>query len=183
MSAHAPESKGPYGLIAEFDDPDAILAAARKAREAGYVNFEAYSPFPVHGLADAVAPEDHRVKWIIFGGGALGAISGYGLQFWVSAVAYPHNAGGKPLHSWPAFIPVTFECMVLFASFAAVLGMLALNGLPRPHHPVFEGKNFDRASRDKFFLCIESEDPNYDPSETRKFLQSLGAAEVSEVPQ
>jgi hypothetical protein len=175
-------ARGPYGLIAEFDTPDAILAAAKAVRAAGYKRFEAYTPFPVHGLADAVAPEDHRLKWLIFLGGAAGAAIGYGLQYWVSVIAYPHNVGGKPKHAWPAFIPVTFECMVLLASFAAVIGMLALNGLPRPHHPVFEAKNFDRASRDKFFLCVESDDALFDPRETRRLLESLHAAEVTEVP-
>jgi hypothetical protein len=181
MSAPSAGAKGPYGLIAEFVEPEAVLAAASRAREAGYRRIEAYSPFPVHGLADAIGPEDHRVKWIIFFGGVLGACSGYALQYWVSAIAYPHNVGGKPLHSWPAFIPITFECMVLFASFAAVLGMLALNGLPRPYHSVFNAKNFDRASRDRFFLCIEADDPLYDPDETRRFLMGLRPVEVSEV--
>lgn len=184
MSHHA-EVATPktYGLLAEFETPEQILEAAKKARGEGYRDFEAYSPFPVHGLADAVDREDHRVKWIIFLSGVVGALSGYGLQYWVSVIAYPHNVGGKPLHSWPAFIPVTFECMVLFASFGAVIGMLGLNGLPRPHHPIFNGKHFDRASRDRFFLCIESTDSKYDPKATRAFLEGLGAAEVSEVSE
>lgn len=179
---HVEEPKNPiHGMIAEFDGPDEILEAATKTREAGYTKIEAYTPFPVHGLADVIDKEDHRIKWLIFLGGAAGAASGYGLQYWVSVFAYPHNVGGKPLQSWPAFIPVTFECMVLFASFAAVIGMLGLNGLPRPHHPIFNAKNFEFASRSKFFLCVEVEDEKYDAAETKKFLQSLGATEVSEV--
>lgn len=177
------EPKGPqlYGVVAEFDDPDAILEAAKRTREAGYQRFEAYTPFPVHGLADAVDEEDHRIKWLIFMGGVAGAFTGFFFQWWVSAVAYPHNVGGKPLFSWPAFIPITFECMVLFAAGAAVLGTLGLNGLPRPHHPIFDAKNFERASQDRFFLCVESDDPAFDKKEVTKFLSGLGALEVSEV--
>lgn len=177
------EPKGPqvYGVVAEFDDPDAILSAAKRTREEGYEKFEAYTPFPVHGLADAVDKEDHRLKWMIFFGGLAGACTGFGFQTWVSMVAYPHNVGGKPLFSWPAFIPVTFECMVLFAAGTAVFGMLGLNGLPRPHHPIFEAKNFKRCSQDRFFLCVEAEDPKFNAAEVSKFLKGLGALEVSEV--
>lgn len=181
MSHEAPKGPQLYGIVAEFEDPDAILSAAKRTREAGYERIEAYSPFPVHGLSHIVGGEDHRIKWIIFFGGVIGAIVGFGLQSWVSMVAYPHNVGGKPLFSWPAFIPITFECMVLFASGAAVIGMLGLNGLPRPHHPMFDAKNFERCSRDRFFLCIEADDPSFDSKEVSKFLGSLGALEVSEV--
>lgn len=179
---HVETPKNPiHGMVAEFDGPEEILEAAQKARDAGYTKMEAYTPFPVHGLIDIVDKEDHRIKWMIFFGGAFGAAAGYGLQWWTSAVAYPHNVGGKPLQSWPAFIPVTFECMVLFASLTAVVGMLGLNGLPRPHHPIFNAKNFEFASRTKFFLCIEVEDEKYDASETKTFLESLKPVQVSEV--
>ncbi|MBX3118102.1 MAG: DUF3341 domain-containing protein [Fimbriimonadaceae bacterium] len=179
---HVEAPKNPvHGMIAEFDGPDEILEAAVKTKEAGFKKIEAYTPFPVHGLADVIDKEDHRVKWIIFLGGAMGVAAGYGLQYWVSVYAYAHNVGGKPLQSWPAFIPITFECMVLFASFAAVIGMLGLNGLPRPHHPIFNAKNFEFASRSKFFLCVEVEDEKYDRDETEAFLKGLGAKEVSEV--
>ncbi len=181
MTHEAPKN-GVFGIVAEFTTPEEVLSAARRTKEAGYEKVEAYTPFPVHGLADALGPEDHRVKWIIFWGGVAGAIGGFYMQWWVSAVAYPHNVGGKPLFSWPAFVPITFECMVLIASFAAVIGMLALSGLPRPHHPIFDAKNFDRASRDRFFLCIEADDPAFDPEEVTRFLRSLGAQDVSEVP-
>jgi hypothetical protein len=181
MSVHEPVHHGPYGLIAEFSTPEQILDAARKTRAAGYRRFEAYTPFPIHGLPELVAKEDHRLKWLIFFGGVSGVAAGYGLQYWVSVIAYPHNVGGKPLHSWPAFIPVTFECMVLFASFAALLGMLGLNSLPKPYHSIFNARNFERASRDKFFLCIESDDAQFDENETRRFLERLNPDEVSEV--
>ncbi len=180
---HVETPKNPiHGMIAEFNGPEEILEAAQKAKDAGYTKMEAYTPFPVHGLVDIVAEEDHRIKWLIFLGGIAGVVSGYGLQYWVSVYAYAHNVGGKPLQSWPAFIPVTFECMILFSSFAAVVGMLGLNGLPRPHHPIFNAKNFEYASRSKFFLCIEVEDEKYDKAGTEKFLKGLGAVEVSEVP-
>lgn len=181
--SHEPEQpKGPYGIIAEFLSPDALLRATERTRDAGYKKFEAYTPFPIHGLTDAMGYQDVRVKWIIFFGGIVGVIAGYGLQYWVSVYAYAHNVGGKPLHSWPAFIPVTFECMILFAAFGAVFGMLALNGLPRPHHPIFNAKRFHLASQDSFFLCIEADDPSFDVEEVSRFLRGLGAHEVSEVP-
>ncbi len=170
-----------YGVLGEFHDEHHLLEAAKKVREAGFTKVDAYTPLPVHGLADVLGPEDHRIKWLIFLSGAAGVAVGLGLQYWVSVVAYPHNVGGKPLWSWPAFVPVTFECMVLFASFGAVLGMLGLNGLPKPYHPVFNTPNFDRASRDLFFLAIEAEDPKYDSAEARRILESAGASNVSEV--
>jgi hypothetical protein len=176
-------ARGPYGLIAEFDTPDAILAAAKAVRAAGYKRFEAYTPFPVHGLADAVAPEDHRLKWLIFLGGAAGAAIGYGLQYWVSVIAYPHNVGGKPKHAWPAFFPVTFECMVLLASFAALLGMLGFNKLPRYHNPLFKHSTIHRVTDDRFFLSIEATDPKFDQHKTVDFLKSIGGAHVELVEE
>lgn len=170
-----------YGLVAEFETHEELLHAARRARSAGYRRMDAFSPFPVHGLVEALGFQDNRVPWIIFWSGVAGGIGGFLLQCWVSMVAYPHNVGGRPLLSWPQFVPVTFECTVLLAAFGAVIGMLALNGLPKPYHPIFNAPNFDRASQDSFFLCIEAADPQFDRVETARFLDSLRPKAVSEV--
>jgi hypothetical protein len=171
----------PYGLIASFENPEDLVHAAERTREAGYKRFEGYSPFPVHGLAEAIGFKDNRVQWVIFGSGVVGALTGFGLQYYAAVIAYPLNVGGRPLFSWPHFIPVTFECTILFAAFGAILSMFGLNGLPRPHHPVFNAPGFERASQDGFFLCIEADDEGYEPDETKRFLQSLGAVSVEEV--
>lgn len=171
--------RGTYGLLAEFADVDALLRAAESARAAGYRRLDAYTPFPVEGLSEALGMRHTRLPWIVLGGGVVGALAGYGLQYWVSAIEYPLNVGGRPLHSWPAFIPVTFELTILVAALAAVLGMLALNGLPMPHHPLFGVEAFSLASRDRFFLCIEARDPRFDAERTRSFLESLSPAGVS----
>ncbi|HXG25054.1 MAG TPA: DUF3341 domain-containing protein [Chthonomonadales bacterium] len=170
-----------YGLIAEFSDGDQLLRAAHRARQEGYRCMDAYTPLPVHGLAEAIGFNDARVPWTIFICGVLGALIGYGLQYYTSVIDYPMNVGGRPHYSWPAWVPVTFECAVLLAAFGAVFGMLAFNGLPRPHHPIFNARHFERASEDRFFLCIEADDPQFDPVETRRFLESLGPDSVSEV--
>lgn len=172
---------GIFGVAASFDNPEDLLVAAEKAREAGYTKMDAYTPFPVHGLADAIGFRDNRVPWIIFIGGVLGAIGGYGLQYYVSVIDYPMNVGGRELNSWPQFIPVTFECTILFAALGAVFGMLALNGFPKPYDPMFNAPGFERASQDRFFLCIESDDPRFDPNDTMKFMQTLNAEQVTEV--
>ena len=170
-----------YGLMAEFDNPSDLLDAARRAHEEGYRRMDAYSPFPVHGLAEAIGFKRTLVPLLVFLGGAVGGIGGYALQYWISVIDYPINVGGRPLHSWPAFIPVTFELTVLVAALAAVLGMLALNGLPRPHHPVFNVPAFELATRNRFFLCIEAADPSFDGSQTKRFLESLKPQAVYEV--
>ncbi len=176
-----PEEPKIYGIIAEFDDPDALIAAAGRAREDGYRNMDAYTPFPVHGLAEALDFKDNRLPWMIFLAGIAGAFGGFGLQYFVSVIDYPLNVGGRPLNSWPLFIPVTFECTILLAAATAVFGMLFLNGFPRPHHPIFNAPNFERASQDGFFLCIEADDPQFDPRRTRLFLERLDARSVNEV--
>jgi hypothetical protein len=170
-----------HGLMAEFANAEELMAAVKAAYDAGYRRMDAYSPLPIHGLAEALGFRRPKLPLIVFCGGIIGALAGYGLQYWTSAIAYPVNAGGRPLHSWPSFIPVTFETTVLFAALSAVLGMLALNGLPMPYHPVFNVPSFRYASRDRFFLCIEARDPRFDQQETRRFLEGLGPAEVADV--
>ncbi len=171
-----------YGLMAEFETAAQILEATRRAREAGYHEMDAYTPYPVEGLADELDLPRTRVPSVVFIAGLVGAVVGFLMQYWSMAVDYPFNVGGRPPNSWPVWIPVMFEVMVLVASFAALFGMLFLNGLPRPHHPVFNVPNFARASQDRFFLCIEATDPRFDREATRQFLTELHPKEVMEVP-
>jgi hypothetical protein len=171
-----------WGLMAEFDSPTALVAAARRTREAGYKRVEAYSPFPIEELHDALHHHHHdRLPLVVLIGGLVGGAGGFYLQYWVSVISYPINVGGRPLLSWPSFIPVTFEMTILAAAFCAVLGMLGLNGLPMPYHPVFNVERFSGASRNRFFLCIESRDPKFDTEATGEFLESLEPREVSKV--
>lgn len=170
-----------YGLMGEFLTPEQILNAASKAREAGYKYISAYSPFPVEGLAHAIGFPRTGVPLLTLAGGLGGGLTGFGLQYWCSAITYPLNIGGRPLNSWPAFIPVTFELTILGAATFAVIGMLALNKLPQPYHPVFNVERFSHASTDRFFLCIESRDAKFHLVETAKFLQSVQAHHVHEV--
>jgi hypothetical protein len=167
--------------MAEFDDATALVAAAQRAHQEGYRSMDAYSPFPIEELHEALGSHHTRLPLIVLIGGLVGCIGGYGLQYWSSAIAYPLNVGGKPFHSWPAFVPVTFECTILAAALSAVLGMLALNGLPQPYHPVFNVPRFALASRNRFFLCIEAKDPKFDLEGTRRFLETLGPREVTTV--
>ncbi|MGE0405158.1 MAG: DUF3341 domain-containing protein [Candidatus Korobacteraceae bacterium] len=171
-----------YGLLAEFETPTDIVRAAEAAHAQGYRRMDAYSPFPVEGLSEAIGFRKNRVALVCLVGGVLGLATAYGLQYWVNVIAYPLNVAGRPFHSWPSFIVVSFELTVLFAGIAAVVGMLGLNGLPMPYHPLFEVPEFAKASRDRFFLCIEAADPSFDPQRTREFLQGLGSREVLEVP-
>lgn len=172
-----------YGLLAEYKTPGELLMAARAARRAGYSQAEAYSPFPIRGLTHALGQVPTKLPILTLIGGVLGAIGGYALQYWSMVVNYPVNVGGRPMHSWPAFFPVTFETAVLGAALFSVLGMLALNGLPMPYHPVFNVKQFERASRDRFFLCIEAADKQFDRTATRAFLNSTQPIDVYEVPR
>ena len=170
-----------YGLMAEFDDPTSLLTATERAHHEGYRCMDAYSPYPIEELHDALGARHTKLPLIVLIGGLVGCIGGYALQYWSSVIAYPLNIGGKPLHSWPAFIPVTFECTILAAALSCVLGMLALNGLPMPYHPVFNLARFALASRNRFFLCIEAKDPKFELEATRRFLESLEPREVSTV--
>ena len=172
---------GLYGLIAEFEDPNALIAATQRAHQAGYRRMDAYSPYPIEELHEALGARHTRLPLIVLIGGLCGCLGGYALQYWVATMAYPLNVGGRPLHSWPAFIPITFECTILVAALSAVFGMLALNGLPMPYHPVFNVARFALASRNRFFLCIQARDPQFDLEETRRFLATLAPREVTAV--
>jgi hypothetical protein len=183
MDADKPAAGALHGVMAEFDDANTLVAATRRAYAEGYRKLDAYSPFPIEAAWEALHHDDRRVQMIILLGGIAGGLAGFGLCYWVSTTAYPLNIGGRPLNSWPMFIPVTFELTILIASFSAVIGMLALNGLPMPYHPVFNVPRFARASQDRFFLAIEAADPKFDRKNTLEFLKSLGAKEVNEVEE
>jgi hypothetical protein len=170
-----------YGVMGEFGTPEQLIHAARKVREAGYRHVDAYAPFPVEGLPEALRLHRSWVPLITLLGGLTGGLGGFGLQYWAAAITYPLNIGGRPLNSWPAFIPVTFELTILGASLSAVLGMLALNRLPQPHHAVFNVPRFTHASTDRFFICIQARDKKFHLAETARFLQGLDAHHVSEV--
>jgi hypothetical protein len=170
-----------YGLLAEFEAPEDLVSAAERAYADGYRRMDAHTPFPVHGLAEAIGFHTNRVPLLVLIGGIVGAGLGFFSQYWAAVIDYPINVGGRPLNSWPAFIPITFEVTILVAALTAVLGMLALNGLPQPYHPVFNAPRFALATRDRFFLCIEATDPRFDPVATRAFLAGLGAREVTDV--
>jgi hypothetical protein len=173
--------KSLYGVMAEFENPDDVVEAARRAHAEGYRKMDAYSPFPIEELTEAVGVPHTRLPWIVLGGGIVGALTGFLLQYYIAAIDYPLNIGGRPLNSWPYFIPVTFELTILFSAISAVVGMIVLNGLPKPYHPVFNVPGFSRASRNRFFLCIEAEDPRFEREKTREFLRNLKAVEVSDV--
>lgn len=173
--------KGLYGLVAEFDSPQALMSGVKKAYQSGYRRMDAYSPFPIEGLAEAMGFTHNRLPLLVLIGGVVGLVGGYALAYWTSVIDYPINVAGRPFHSWPAFLPVVFETTVLVAAFTAVFGMLALNGLPQPYHPVFNAPNFALASKDRFFLVIETADLLFDAAKTREFLEGLDTRQVSEV--
>lgn len=170
-----------FGLLAEFHSPEELLAAARKSREAGYRKMDAYSPYPIEGLSEAIGFHRTRLPYVVLTGGLVGCATGFLLQYYASVISYPLNVGGRPLNSWPSFIPITFEMTILVAAFTAVLAMLAMNGLPQPYHPLFNVERFAMASRDRFFIAIEATDPTFDRQKTREFLESLTTYGVFEV--
>src|SRR5262245_22330757 len=172
-----------YGLLAEFDNPTALVSAARLAFEAGYRKMGAYTPFPVEVLAEASGYRQTRLPMVVLLGGLVGCVGGFFMQWYASVIGYPLNIAGRPLNSWPAFIPITFELTVLCAALAAVLGMLAMNGLPQPYHPLFHHPRFAQATRDRFFLTIQAIDPHFDMEATRQFVVDLGPRDVAEVPR
>ncbi len=170
-----------YGLMAEFTDADRLVEASRRVRQEGFEAFDAYSPFPVEGLGEAVGHKRSVIPLLVFGGGVTGAVAALAMMYSSAVIFYPINSGGRPLNSWPAWIPITFELTILFASLTAVVSMFFFNRLPMPYHPVFNVPAFQRASQDQFFLCIEAKDPKFDLAQTRSFLQGLGSIEVSDV--
>lgn len=172
-----------YGLMAEFDTPTQLVDAAREVRDAGFKKTDAFSPFPLHEIDEALGIRRSILPYLVFGGGICGLLAGLGLQFFTHVIEYPIIVGGRPHFSLPAFIPPTFELTILFASFTAVFGMLLLNGLPSPYHPVFNVERFALATREKFFLLIESKDENFDYEKTRSFMESLNPQEVFDVEE
>jgi len=174
-------TKGIYGLMAEFDNPTALVNAARAAREKGFRKLDAYTPFPIEELSEALHLHKNRLPLIVLFFGICGGTLGYLLQYFVTVWYFPINIAGRPLHSWPSYIVITFEVTILFAAISTVLGLFALCGLPMPYHPAFNVPRFALASRNRFFLCIESTDPLFDHDRTVEFLESLEPREVSEV--
>jgi hypothetical protein len=171
-----------FGLMAEFDDVNDVITAAHRVYGAGYRKIDAYSPFPVEELSEAIGFHKNGVALVCLVGGLLGCTGAYVLQWWINTISYPINIGGRPFHSWPSFIIVTFEMTILFSGLSAVFGMLALNGLPMPYHPVFNVPRFEFASKDRFFILVFSSDKNYDAVRTRQFLEGLNPISVAEVP-
>jgi hypothetical protein len=171
-----------YGVMAEFDTPTGLVLATRKAFAQGYRRMDAYSPFPIEEVSEALGFHRSWVPLVVLIGGLIGCSVGFLFQEWIAAINYPTNIGGRPLNSWPAFIIITFELTILSASICAFIGMLAMNGLPMPYHPVFNAPRFALATKDRFFLCIEARDPKFDVDETHKFLEELGPREVMLVP-
>jgi hypothetical protein len=170
-----------HGLLAEFSEPNELVAAAHQTHAAGYRQFDCYTPFPIEELAEAMGEHKSYLPLLVLIGGILGGLGGFALCYWTSVIDYPLIVGGRPFNSWPSFIPVTFECTILAAALTAVLGMLGLNGLPMPYHPLFNVPRFALASRDRFFLCIEAADPKFDIDDTWGFLSRMQPRQVSQV--
>lgn len=183
MSSDAPLQKGLFGLAAEFASPESLVAAARQVAARGFRQVEAYTPFAIEGLPREFGVRRTWIAPIVGLAGLTGACFGFGVQWFANVVHYPWNVGGKPANSWPMWIPITFECGILFAVVSGVFGMLALNGLPRLHHPMFHVERFARASRDRFFLCVESADPQFELGEVRRLLEAQAPLAVLEVPR
>jgi hypothetical protein len=184
MSATSPTAVEPvalYGFAAEYEHPGDVVHASEAARKAGYRKMDAYTPHPIEGLDEALGVPPTQLGWVVLAMGVIGALCGFGMQYYGLAVFYPLNIGGRPLNDWPTFVVITFEFTVLFSAFTAGLFMIARNGLPRPYHSIFNAPGFERASRDRYFLCIESADPKFDPARTRAFLEGTAPLRVVEV--
>lgn len=179
---HAENIPSQYGLLAEFSSDRAMVRAARKVREAGYKRIDAFMPFPIHGIHEVLGQKNTKMNLVMLIAGICGAFIGLGLQYWVSAVAYPHIVAGKPMFSWPSFIPVIFECTVLCSAVTGFFVLWGRNDLPRLHHPLFAVKEFERCSTDRFFIVIKSDDPLYDPAKVREFFKGIGAENIYDVP-
>ncbi|MCG7393440.1 DUF3341 domain-containing protein [Microvirga sp. ACRRW] len=171
-----------YGIIAEFETPDALADAVRRAKRAGFTQIDAFSPFPLTDLAREMGTRTTAIPWIALVAGLIGAGLQYGAQYWMNAIDYPLNVGGRPLNSWPTFIPSTLIVAILWAGTATLLGLLLILRLPRLHHPVFSVHDFKRASEDRFFLCILGSDPLFEPDGVRCFLEAQLPTSVREVP-
>jgi len=180
--SHAVTAPGIYGLMAEFETPTDLVRACKAAYAEGYREMDAYSPFPIEEASEAIGFHKSAVPLITLTGGILGGVSGFALQYWINVIAYPLNIGGKPYNSWPAFIVPTFEMTILFAGLVGMFGMFALNGLPRPYHPVFHVEQFSKVTRDRFFLCVEATDPKFDLTGTQQFMERLKPLSIAEVP-
>ena len=181
--SHAATLPERYGLMAEFDTPETLLEAAHAVKRAGYTKTDAFSPMPVHGLAEALGFEEHIIPKIVLGGGIMGLIAGYGLEYWTQVIAWPQNIGGRPYHSWVAFIPPAYETTILLAALSCFGGLIFLCGLPEPYHPVFNNPRFSGATSDRFFLVIEASDPKFSPDGTKAFLDGLGSRETVTVDE
>jgi hypothetical protein len=175
------EEKKVYGVLAEFANPAKLMKAAKLTHRAGYSKFDAYSPFPIHGMDDAMGLKESKLGWIVLSHALVGFSGGLFLQIWTSSIAYPLNIGGKPFVNIPAFVPVTFELTILLAAFGAVFGMFFLNNMPKHNHSLFNSKTFERATEDKFFICIEAEDALYSEKDTEKFLLEAGATHIEKI--
>ncbi len=182
MSSQVKEQESKvFALLAEYDNPAKLMKAAKLVNRAGYTKFDAHSPFPIHGMDDAMGLKESKLGWIVLSHALVGFAGGLALQVWASSIAYPINIGGRPFANIPAYVPVTFELTILLSAFAAVFGMLFLNNLPKHHHSLFNSENFQRVTDDKFFICIETEDGMYSEEETMKFLEGTGASHIEQV--
>ena len=183
MTSTAPAAPPLYGVMAEFQTADELIDATRRAVEAGYTRLDGYSPYPLGEVADHLGFPRSEIGAVMFIGGVAGAVFGFGMQSWISVIDYPISIGGKPYWSWPQYVPIAWALLVLTASLSGVFGLLALCGLPQPYHPVFNVDRFRRATRDRFFLCVEAADPLFEPGKVKAFLATLNPDDVAEVPE